>query len=120
MNRTILRRLRDQEGRLRIIEVTPRAAESLIASGSEVALRLEQKRLLAELHRALRPLQERGRRCAISVAQKNRGAFAENMRAAGMLIAVVADTELQGQPGLEIFATIGTPGSSVQSSHRAA
>ena len=32
------------------------------------------------------------------------------MRAAGMLIAVVADTELQGQPGLEIFATIGTPG----------
>ena len=120
IDRTIVRRLRDQEGRLTIVEVTPRAVESLIASGSEVALRLEQKRLLAELQRALRPLQERGRRCAISVASKNRGAFAEHMRAAGLLIAVVADTELQGQPGLEIFATIGTPGGSVQGSHRAA
>ncbi len=120
IDRTIVRRLRDQEGRLTIIEVTPRAVESLIASQSEVAPRLEQKRLLAELQRAMRPLQERGRRCAISVAPKNRGAFAEHMRAAGVLIAVVADTELQGQPGLEIFATIGTPGSSVQGGGRAA
>jgi flagellar biosynthesis component FlhA len=120
IDRTIVRRLRDQEGHLTVIEVTPRAVESLIASESEVALRLEQKRLLAELQRALRPLQERGRRCAISVAPKNRGAFAEHMRAAGVLIAVVADTELQGQPGLEIFATIGTPGSSVRGGGRAA
>ena len=61
IDRTIIRRLRDDEGRLTIIEVTPRAVDLLIASEPEVALRLEQKRLLAELQRALRPLQERGR-----------------------------------------------------------
>jgi hypothetical protein len=116
----IVRRLRDHEGRLTIVEVTPRAAELLIATGTEVASRLEQKRLLAELQRALRPLQDRGRRCAISVAQKSRGAFAQHIRAAGIAIAVVADTELQGQPDLEIFATIAAPESSVSGSGRAA
>ena len=35
------------------------------------------------------------------------------MRAAGIVVAVVADAELQGQPGLEIFATIAAPGNSV-------
>ncbi len=120
IDRTIVRRLRDHEGRLTIVEVTPRAAELLIATGTEVASRLEQKRLLAELQRALRPLQDRGRRCAISVAQKSRGAFAQHIRAAGIAIAVVADTELQGQPDLEIFATIAAPESSVSGSGRAA
>ena len=120
IDRTIVRRLRDNEGRLTVIEVTPRAAELLIATESEVASRLEQKRLLAELQRALRPLQDRGRRCAISVAQKSRGTFAQHMRAAGIVVAVVADTELQGQPGLEIFATIAAPGKSVPGSKRAA
>ena len=47
IDRTIIRRLRDDEGRLTIIEVTPRAVDLLIASEPEVALRLEQKRLLA-------------------------------------------------------------------------
>lgn len=120
IDRTIVRRLRDNEGRLTIIEVTPRAAELLIASESKVASRLEQKRLLAELQRALRPLQDRGRQCAISVAQKDRGAFARHMRAAGIVTAVVADTELQGQPGLEIFTTINAPGSSIRGGSRAA
>ena len=120
IDRTIVRRLRDNEGRLTIIEVTPRAAELLVASESKVASRLEQKRLLAELQRALRPLQDRGRQCAISVAQKDRGAFARHMRAAGIVTAVVADTELQGQPGLEIFTTINAPGSSIQGGSRAA
>ena len=120
IDRTIVRRLRDNEGRLTIIEVTPRAAELLIASESEVASRLEQKRLLAELQRALRPLQDRGRQCAISVAQKDRGAFARHMRAAGIVTAVVADTELQGQPGLEIFTTIDASGSSIRGGSRAA
>ena len=120
IDRTIVRRLRDNEGRLTIIEVTPRAAELLIASESEVASRLEQKRLLAELQRALRPLQDRGRRCAISVAQKDRGAFAQYMRAAGIMTAVVADSELQGQPGLEIFTTINASGSSIPGGSRAA
>ena len=120
LDRTIVRRLRDNEGRLTIIEVTPRAAELLIASESEVASRLEQKRLLAELQRALRPLQDRGRQCAISVAQKDRGAFARHMRAAGIVTAVVADTELQGQPGLEIFTTINASRSSIQGGSRAA
>ena len=120
IDRTIVRRLRDNEGRLTIIEVTPRAAELLIASESEVASRLEQKRLLAELQRALRPLQDRGRRCAISVAQKDRGAFARHMRAAGIVTAVVADTELQGQPGLEIFTTIDASGSSIRGGSRVA
>ena len=120
IDRTIVRRLRDNEGRLTIIEVTPQAAELLIAPESGVASRLEQKRMLAELQRALRPLQDRGRRCAISVAQKSRGSFAQHMRAAGIAVAVVADTEMQGQPGLEIFATIAAPGSSVPGSSRAA
>ena len=120
IDRTIVRRLRDNEGRLTIIEVTPRAAELLIASESKVASRLEQKRLLAELQRALRPLQDRGRQCAISVAQKDRGAFARHMRAADIVTAVVADTELQGQPGLEIFTTINAPGSSIRGGSRAA
>ena len=120
IDRTIVRRLRDNEGRLTIIEVTPRAAELLIASESEVASRLEQKRLLAELQRALRPLQDRGRRCAISVAQKDRRAFAQYMRAAGIMTAVVADSELQGQPGLEIFTTINASGSSIPGGSRAA
>jgi flagellar biosynthesis protein FlhA len=120
IDRTIVRRLRDNEGRLTIIEVTPRAAELLIASESEVASRLEQKRLLAELQRALRPLQDRGRQCAISVAQKDRGAFARHMRAAGIVTAVVADTELQGQPGLEIFTTINASGSSIRGGSKAA
>ena len=53
IDRTIIRRLRDDEGRLTIIEVTPRAVDLLIASEPEVALRLEQKRLLAELQRHL-------------------------------------------------------------------
>ena len=120
IDRTIVRRLRDNEGRLTIIEVTPRAAELLIASESKVASRLEQKRLLAELQRALRPLQDRGRQCAISVAQKDRGAFARHMRAAGIVTAVVADTELQGQPGLEIFTTIDASGSSIRGGSRVA
>ena len=120
IDRTIVRRLRDNEGRLAIIEVTPRAAELFIATESEVASRLEQKRLFAELQRALRPLQDRGRRCAISVPQKSRGTFAQHMRAAGIVVAVVADTELQGQPGLEIFATIAAPRDSVPGSKRAA
>ena len=75
---------------------------------------VEQKQLLAELRRALRPLQERGRKCAISVSSERREAFAEHMRAAGVETAVVADAEVQGQPGIEIFATIGTPNSVLQ------
>ena len=118
--RTIVRRLRDSEGRLTIIQVTPSAVDSLTASESEVASRLEQKQLLAELRRALRPLQERGRHCAISVSSESREVFAEHMRAAGLEIAVVADTEVQGQPRVEIFATIGTPGSALQVHARAA
>ena len=120
IDRTIVRRLRDDEGRLTIIEVTPRAVDLLIASEPEVALRLEQKRLLAELQRALRPLQERGRRCAISVPLKNRGAFAKYLRAAGILMAVVADTELQGQTNLEIFTTIDASGNSLSGVSQAA
>ena len=120
IDRTIVRRLRDNEGRLTIIEVAPRAVDLLIASEPEAALRLEQKRLLAELQRALRPLQERGRRCAISVVSKNRGAFAEYLRAAGILTAVVADTELQGQTNLEIFATIDASGNSLYGASQAA
>ena len=120
INRTIVRRLRDDEGRLTIIEVAPRAVDLLIASEPEVALRLEQKRLLAELQRALRPLQERGRRCAISVPSKNRGAFAEYLRAAGISMAVVADTELQGQTNLEIFTTIDASGNSLSGASQAA
>ena len=85
-----------------------------------MASRLEQKQLLAELRRALRPLQERGRHCAISVSSESREVFAEHMRAAGLEIAVVADTEVQGQPRVEIFATIGTPGSALQVHARAA
>ncbi len=112
--RTIVRRLRDEEGRLTIIEVTPSAVDLLAASVSEVASRLEQKQLLSELRRALRPLQERGRRCAISVSLKHREVFSEQMRAAGIDTPVVADAEMQGQPGVEIFATIGTPGSPLQ------
>ena len=120
IDRTIVRRLRDDEGRLTIIEVTPRAVDLLIASEPEVALRLEQKRLLAELQRALRPLQERGRRCAISVPLKNRGVFAKYLRAAGILMAVVADTELQGQTNLEIFTTIDASGNSLSGASQAA
>ena len=120
IDRTIIRRLRDDEGRLTIIEVTPRAVDLLIASEPEVALRLEQKRLLAELQRALRPLQERGRRCAISVPSKNRGAFAEYLRAASILMAVVADTELRGQANLEIFTTIDASGNSLSGASQAA
>ena len=120
IDRTIVRRLRDDEGRLTIIEVTPRAVDLLIASEPEVALRLEQKRLLAELQRALRPLQERGRRCAISVPLKNRGVFAKYLRAAGILMAVVADTELQGQTNLEIFTTIDASGNSLSDASQAA
>jgi hypothetical protein len=68
----------------------------------------------------LRPLQERGRRCAISVSSERRKAFAEHMRVADVGTAVVADTEVEGQPGIEIFATIGTPGSVLQVHTRAA
>ncbi|MBT6459159.1 MAG: hypothetical protein HOK57_04975, partial [Planctomycetaceae bacterium] len=118
--RTIVRRLRDSEGRLTVIEVTPSAVESLTASGAGVASRLEQKQLLTELRRALRPLRERGRQCAISVSSERREAFAEHMRAAGVETAVVADAEVQGQSGIEIFATIGKPGSVLQVHTRAA
>jgi len=38
----------------------------------------------------------------------------EQMRAAGIETPVVADAEMQGQPRVEIFATIGTPGSPLQ------
>ena len=46
IDRTIVRRLRDNEGRLTIIEVTPRAAELLIATESEVASRLDRSDFL--------------------------------------------------------------------------
>jgi flagellar biosynthesis component FlhA len=59
-------------------------------------------------------LQERGRQCAISVSSEHREVFSEQMRAAGIETPVVADAEMQGQPRVEIFATIGTPGSPLQ------
>ena len=103
---TIVRRLRGPEGRLAVIRVTPAAARLLASPGREAAERLAAERLLADLRRAVRPLHDRGRRCAIAVTAE-RLAVAQRLRAAGITTPVLAEQELAGQPGLEAFAVVG-------------
>ncbi len=103
---TIVRRLRGPEGRLAIVRLTPAAARQLASPGHEAAERLAAERLLADLRRAVRPLHDRGRRCAIAVTAE-RLAVAQRLRAAGITTPVLAEQELAGQPGLEAFAVVG-------------
>jgi len=103
---TIIRRLRGPDGRLAVIRVTPAAARLLASPGHEVAERLAAERLLAALRRAVRPLHDRGRRCAIAVTA-DRLAVAQRLRGAGITTPVLAEQELAGQPGLEAFAVVG-------------
>jgi len=116
---TIVRRLRGPEGQLAIVRLTPAAARRLASPAQEAAERLAAERLLADLRRAVRPLRERGRRCAIAVTA-GRMAVAERLRAAGFTTPVLAEAELAGQQGLESFAVVGGDAGHHQAADRAA
>jgi flagellar biosynthesis protein FlhA len=108
---TIIRRLRGPSGQLALIRLTPAAVQRLAGRADEAAERLAAERLIADLRRAVRPLRDRGRPCAI-VVTADRLAVAERLRAAGITVPVLAEHELAGQPGLEAFALVsGNEGS---------
>ena len=116
---TIIRRLRGANGQLALIRLTPAAAQRLAGRAAETAERLAAERLIAELRRAVRPLRDRGRPCAI-VVTGDRLAVAERLRAAGIIVPVLAEQEIIGQPGLEAFAVVGDgPGSGLPQSRAA-
>ncbi len=103
---TFIRRLRGSSGQLALIRLTPAAVQRLVNRAGETAERLAVERLIADLRRAVRPLRDRGRPCAIAVPVE-RLAVAERLRAAGISVPVLAEHELAGQPGLEAFAIVG-------------
>jgi flagellar biosynthesis protein FlhA len=116
----LLRRLRGPDGHLSVVRLSPTAARQLTGQPTTAAEKLDLQRLLADLRRALRPLGERGRATVVAVAAAERVVVARQLRLAGITPPVLAEEELVGQPGVELFTTIGSSARSSDSVNRAA
>ena len=103
----LCRRLRDPDGRLVVLRLTDTAVAALCGSAADVADRAgPATKVVAELRRAARPRLDRGAAAVLVVPAADRRNVRDRLARLMPGLTVLADTELAGEPRVEVFATI--------------
>ena len=104
--RTICRRARDADGRLVVIRLGDRAAETLLSTGGRRP-GPDATKIMAEVRRAVRPRLERGTSPVLVVTGGMRRLVREILARQIPELQVLASEEVAEENRLEVFATIG-------------
>jgi flagellar biosynthesis protein FlhA len=103
----LCRRLRDPDGRLVVLRLTDTAVAALCGGAADVADRAgPATKVVAELRRAARPRLDRGAAAVLVVPAADRRNVRDRLARLMPGLTVLADTELAGEPRVEVFTTI--------------
>jgi len=103
----LCRRLRDPDGRLVVVVLSPPAGAALRGSAVDGLERSQPAaKVVAELRRAVRPRLERGAAAVVVAPAEARRGVRDRLARLLPGVVVLADAELAGEPRVEVFATI--------------